>query len=222
MAAFLELLRDADVPLTASALKRRLTDRGVSRSDADAAWRRAQPALRRSGAFDPVTKTYAAPGAERGLEPGRALDELVGGRSSLARRVKLAQTVRAALAERDELEARLRRSYADASGRRDAQDRQSHVDTARTLARVAMELEELAASGARPWVMVERVRALARMSDLEPIGRAGEETAFDASRHAAVAGSPPPGARVAVVRPGYTWRSGERAVVIDRALVAPV
>jgi len=130
--------------------------------------------------------------------------------------------VRAALAERDDLEARRRRSYADATGRRDAQERQSRVDTARALARIATEVEELAAAGARPWVMVERARALARMSGLEPIGRAGEETAFDATRHAPVAGSPPDGARVAVVRPGYTWRSGESAVVIDRALVAPV
>jgi hypothetical protein len=59
-AAFIALLREADGPLDARALKHRLVARGVPADAADAAWRRAQPALRRHAevAFDAARGTY--------------------------------------------------------------------------------------------------------------------------------------------------------------------
>ena len=46
-AVFVDLLRDSGAPLDARALKRLLTNRGVDAATADAAWKRAQPSLRR-------------------------------------------------------------------------------------------------------------------------------------------------------------------------------
>jgi len=222
VALFLELMREAGVPLTASALKARLRERGGAKPDVDAAWRRAQPTLRRAARFDPATRTYAWVDGPPVPSPRPALDELLSPRVDATRRLFLAEAVRAALTERDDLESRLRQAYSAAQADRATHERRARADGARALARVAMELEELAAAGARPWVMIERIRALIRMWDLEPIGRAGEQIAYDPARHAAVAGAPPPGTPVGVVRPGYVWRSGDRDILLDRALVAPL
>jgi len=235
VAVFLDLLRDARAPMSARDLKRRLGELGVERADADQAWRRAQRALRRLARFDPGARTYEWIQAGPGLAPERALDELTGAGLRAADRVRLAETVRAALRERDDLETRLRQAYRTSFQARGARERQARVDAVRALARVAMDVEELAAAGARPAVMVERVRALVRMCDLVPIGRAGEEAAFDGARHAVVAGAGPVGARVSVIRPGYAWRTGGpgggpegqgggegETLLIERARVVPV
>jgi hypothetical protein len=222
VAVFLELLRQARAPMSAPELKRRLAETGVEPAEADAAWRRAQPALRRVARFDPRGRTYAWPHTRPVLSPRDALDELQRGRRSAGDRAELAEAVRAGLRERDDLEQRLRESYRGSWRARQARERQVRLDAVRALARVAMEVEEMAAAGSGSAVIVERVRALARMSDLEPVGRAGEVTAFDGARHAAVVGGPPAGAPVSVVRPGYRWRSGADDVLLDRARVAPV
>jgi hypothetical protein len=222
VAVFLELLGQARAPMSAPELKRRLVAAGVEKAEADAAWRRAQPALRRVARFDPRTRTYAWPHTPPVLSPHLALDELQRGRRSAAERAELAEAVRAGLRERDDLEERLRQAYRGSWLARQARERQVRVDAMRALARVAMEVEELAAAGGAPALMVDRVRALAAMSDLEPIGRSGEVTGFDGSRHATVAGAPSAGARVSVIRPGYTWRTGADDVLLDRARVAPV
>jgi hypothetical protein len=215
-ADFLDVLREARAPLSARDLKQRLGARGVARAEADAAWRRAQRVLRRVTRYDPGARTYAW----EPLSPARALDALERGDLGPVERGALAGTVRAALAERDDLEARLREAYRGSlptpgGGR-------ARAASARALARLAMEVEELAASGAGTAVMVERVRTLVRMCDLEPIGRAGEETGYDGARHAAVGGPAKAGARVSVIRPGYLWRDGDDEVLLDRAQVAPV
>jgi hypothetical protein len=222
VAVFLDLLRDARAPMAARDLKRRLGERGVEPAEADRAWRRAQRALRLLTRFDPVARTYEWTDTGPGLAPERAVDELTRAGLRAADRVRLAETVRAALRERDDLEARLRQAYRVSWQARGARERQARVDAVRALAGVAMDVEELAAAGAQPAVIVERVRALVRMCDLEPIGRAGEEAAFDAARHAVVAGAGPAGTRVSVIRPGYVWRTDGDHLLIDRARVAPV
>jgi hypothetical protein len=222
VAVFLDLLREVRAPASARELKRRLAERGVEPAEVDAAWRRAQPVLRRVASYDPDARTYAFTPVASTLPPARALDELVRSDLGAAERAALAETVRAALAERDELEERVRQAYRGSWQARGERDARSRAEAARALARVAMEVEELAAAGAGPWVMVERVRALVRMCDLEPIGRAGEETGYDGARHAAVGGPTRAGTRVSVIRPGYLWRDGDDEVLLDRARVAPV
>lgn len=102
---------------------------------------------------------------------------------------------------------------------RKAQERQLRIDAIRALAELAMEIEELTANEAEPAVMVEKVRAQATRAGLEPIGRAGEETTFDRSRHKPIGGALRDGAPVYVVRPGYTWHAPDEDVLIGKAIV---
>jgi hypothetical protein len=102
---------------------------------------------------------------------------------------------------------------------RRAQERQLRIDAIRAFAELAMEIEELTANEAEPNVLVERVRARATREGLEPIGRAGEETSFDRSRHKPIGGGLRDGAAVYVVRPGYTWHAPDEDVLIGKAVV---
>jgi hypothetical protein len=102
---------------------------------------------------------------------------------------------------------------------RQAQERQLRIDAIRALAELAMEVEELTANEAEAAVLVEKVRARANREGLEPIGRAGEETTFDRSRHKPIGGGLRDGAVVYVVRPGYTWHAPDEDVLIGKAIV---
>jgi hypothetical protein len=242
-AAFVAVLRDAGGPLDARGLKLRMLARGVDETTADAGWRRAQPALRLRAdvSYDPARGVYryrgavtaelaaaglAGAGASRfeaqaaaALTGEEALERLLPPRLS-ARRAALASTVRAALKERDDLEARLRAEYVGSRALRLAQERQAQITAVRALAEVVSEVEELAAAGAGAGITAERVRALAQAFGLAPIGRAGELTAFEPARHTPIGRRPPDGSRVSVIRPGYTWPSGDEDVLICRAQVA--
>ena len=226
-AAFLALLREADGPLDARALKQRLLARGVPAGVADAAWRRAQPALRRHAevAFDAARGTYRYGTSNPPAPPltgDEALDRLLPQPMS-GRRAELAAIVRAALKERDDLEARIRAGYAGGRELRAAQERQIRIEAVRALADVVAEVEELAAAGAGTEVAVERIRVLAHAFGLEPIGRAGEQTTYAPALHTAIGTRPADQSRVTVLRPGYTWRDGTEVVLIGRAqvVVAP-
>ena len=226
-AAFVAVLREADGPLDARALKQRLVTRGVPPDEADAAWRRAQPTLRRHAqvAFDAARGTYRY-GTSTPIAPpltgDEALDRLLPERMS-GRRAELAAIVRAALKERDDLEARVRVGYAGGRELRAAQERQIRIEAVRALADVVAEVEELAAAGAGTEVAVERIRVLAHAFGLEPIGRAGEQTTYAPALHTAIGTRPADQSRVTVLRPGYTWRDGTEVVLIGRAqvVVAP-
>ncbi len=233
-AVFVDLLREAAAPLDARALKHRLEAQGVERSVVVAAWKRAQPGVRRHAniVFDAGRGVYRWSdnrAAVPALTAEDALDRLLPARLS-ARKAELAEIVRAALKERDGLEARVRGAYQGAREARAAQERQITIDAVRALAEVAMEVEELAAAGAdngvtvgvTVGVIVERVRALAAESGLVPIGRAGEQTVFDPRAHTPIGGLPAAGSRVSIIRPGYTWRAGDRDVLIGKAHVAAV
>jgi hypothetical protein len=111
-AAFVDLLREAGEPLDVGQLKDRLEALGVDRETVQREWRRAQPGVKRHGnvTFDQSTATYrwtdgAAPTP---LSPMQALERIVRGRLAAPARVELADTVRAALRERDELLVRVR------------------------------------------------------------------------------------------------------------------
>ncbi|HEX6873814.1 MAG TPA: hypothetical protein VF163_22155 [Micromonosporaceae bacterium] len=222
VAVFADLLREAGTALDASALKQRLVVAGVEPATAAAGWRRAQPGLRRHAnvAFDPVERTYQWTDGRPVPPPSprQALDRLLTGRPGAAG-PKLIELVRAALDERDQLEARLRGGYQHAELMQAAQRRQLAIDAARGIAELAMEVEELAATGAEPAVLTERVRALAKSFDLEPIGRAGERVGFDPRWHVCLVACQP-GTPVSVIRPGFTWRYADQTVLIAKAQVA--
>ena len=128
--------------------------------------------------------------------------------------------MRAALKERDDLEARLRAEYAGTRTMRAVQERQVRIDAVRALATVVSEVEELAAAGAGAGVTAERVRALAQAFGLAPIGRAGELTAFEPTWHEPIGARPPDDSEVCVIRPGYSWPTGEEDVLLCKAQVA--
>jgi hypothetical protein len=200
-AAFVAILREADTALSARELKQRLIARGVDRDTAEAAWRRAQPAVRGHPdvCHDPGRGSYRyddCGGTAPALSRHEALDRLLPPRTT-ARRAELAAIVRGALKERDDLEAQLRTAYAGGRALRVAQERQLQIEAVRALADVVSEVEELAAAGADTIVTAERVRVLAQAFGLAPIGRAGELTTFQPAWHTPIGARPPDGSRVA-------------------------
>jgi hypothetical protein len=111
-AAFVDLLREAGEPLDVGQMKDRLEALGVDRETVQRVWRRAQPGVKRHGnvVFDPATATYrwSDGAAAAPLSAAQALERIVRGRLAAAARAELADTVRAALRERDELLVRVR------------------------------------------------------------------------------------------------------------------
>ncbi len=222
-AAFLAVLREAGTALDSASLKQRVVARGVEPAVVDAAWRRAQPVLRRHEgvSFDPARGTYRF--GERGPSPAltadEALERLLPTRLS-ARAEGFAGVVRAALKEREDLERRLRSSYVEGRAAQDAMQRQAQVRAVRALAAVVSEGEELAVAGAGAGVIAERTRALALAFGLVAIGRAGERIPYDAARHEPIGTAPAEGEWVTVVRPGYAWVTGDEELLLQRAQVA--
>jgi hypothetical protein len=164
-AVFVDLLRQAGEPLNARALKAQLASRGVPPNEVEAAWRRAQPGVRRhanvtvdatgrydwsiDSTFDRAWSPDPPPVQPLRLTAAEALERILKGRLPAALKADLADLVRAALRDRDGLQAR---------------ELQLRVDAAGALA----ELEELASTGAPADVLVERIRALAKAFDPEP------------------------------------------------------
>jgi hypothetical protein len=225
-AVFLELLQVEDRPMDVRALKQRLIERGEPAAAVDAAWRRAQPVLRRHPgvAFDDARGAYRYQGAGSRvptLDPAEALELLLPARMT-GRKAALAGTVRAALAERDDLEARLRAGFAGGRELRAGQERQIRLDVVRVLVDVVSEVDELAAAGAEPAIAAERVRGLAQAFGLRAIGRAGERTTFAPARHAPIGTWPSDDSPVLVLRPGYSWHDGAEVVLVAKAQVALV
>lgn len=226
-AVFVDLLREARAPHNARELKAALQERGVPRDGVEKAWRRAQPGVRRHAniAVDAAGR-YAWSDTPVLIEPPRftpsaALERILRGRLAAAIKADLAELVRAALRERDVLEEQARATHAGAAQARAALERQIRIDAARAVAEMAAEIEELA--GAAPAdVLVDRARGLAKAYELEPIGRVGDEITFDADWHTPIGGDLPDGSPAMVIRPGYSWRFGDHAVLLGKAQVAPV
>lgn len=100
-----------------------------------------------------------------------------------------------------------------------AQHRHAVRNGLRLLAELASEVEELAVSQASARALIHRVRSRVRLSDLEPIERAGDVVTFDRTKHQPIGGSIADGAQVRVVRPGYSLRTPGEEVVLARAAV---
>jgi len=205
VAAILLVLQRAAEPMAAADIKVALQAGGVTKDDADRAWRSAQRKLASSDSVVVEDRRYRW--AEPPVSATEALDLLRAGRLPAARRAGLMEILREALGDQPE--------DAEETARR----RQAEIDAVRALAELASEAEELAVNEARAEALIHRVRARVKRSGLEPIERAGDETTFDRKRHRPISGSIPDGAPVVVVRPGYIWRSSAEEVLIAKAVV---
>jgi len=210
LAAVLFVLRQAGEPRTVAEIKKALEHAGATRDAVDETWPRVQrrvrhhPYVRVDGQRAQLTYCFVAAALPT---PVQALDRLLAGGLPADLRAAFTELVRDAV----------RRSALDPeeAGRR----RQAKVDGLRALAALAIEVEELVANEASGRAIVARVRGRVKRSGLEPLERAGDETAYDRTRHKPIGGTIPDGAAVVVVRPGYAWRSDDGEVLIARPVV---
>ncbi len=224
-AVFVDLLREAREPLNARALKDRLTGRGVQRDVVDAAWRRAQPGVKRhanvavdaAGAY--CWGDVPVPVELPKLTPVEALDRILRGRLHSAMKAELGDLVRATLRDRDPLEQQARPPFESAREARTVPQRQIRIEAARSVAELAMELEDLVAAGRRRGGVDRPGTGAGEEFDLTPVGRAGDEIRFDPPAHTPIGGHLPDGAPATVVRPGYSWHIGVRDVLVGKAQV---
>jgi hypothetical protein len=93
------------------------------------------------------------------------------------------------------------------------------MHAARALAEMAIEIEELVGKQASAKAITHRVRARMKRMRLEPIDQAGDDVAFDRQRHQPIGSDIRDGTSVRVVRPGYVWKTPEKDVLIERAVV---
>jgi hypothetical protein len=210
LATFVELIQQGD-RTTFARMRKVLVERGYRESVVQRAWDKARPALKQ----DPHVHVDGLRYSWHGESPAvPAPDPLALPDSALR------DEVRTLREEKERLEALLRQTHQQQVSFRAAQDRQLRIDAMRSLAELAIEVEELVANGAEADVLIERVRVLAEINSLEPIGQVGGQVPFDPSCHTPLAGYPDAGSPVSVVRPGYTWHAGDEDVLLERAVVA--
>jgi hypothetical protein len=206
-AAVLQVLRRADGPLTPREVRTRLEADGLTADDAARVWNRVRRRIRAHEHVIVEGRRYRWVAQPAAISPLKALDLLVGGGMSAARKADCLALLRSALA--------------DHGGDREAaaRQRQSAIDSVRALADLASDVEELTANEVGPDVMIRKVRWRVDRYGLEPIGRAGVEASFDPRRHRPIGPSIRDGAPVIVVRPGYMWRSPSEEVLLEKAVV---
>jgi len=234
LATALRALQVATAPLTAAAIKTALQGNGVSKAEIDRAWPALQKKIKANGHVVVANGRYqwtaqARPPDDNPSAPRTSASDALAAlaRSSRlgeARKADLVAIIGAALGGGDAVDrgaADLGTGAPEGPELRvaEARRRQAEIDAMRALAELASEVEELTANGVTPDVMVRQVRAWVKRSGLEPIGRAGEETAFDRKRHKPIDGGIRDGALVLVVRPGYVWKAPTEDVLIGKAVV---
>ncbi len=233
LAVFLGEIERAAQPLTYVELKARLVVNGVPDYEVDLQWTRHERAVKYDTHvyYMPETRTYAW-GPEVDLpDPAQAVRLLASGRAPIKPdRQTLGEIVLAALgkaappapappaAPTKEPEP-LSEDAQDEAERRKIFEERLKADSALAYAKVAMELEELIASGASARVLLQRIHAAAQAHGLSPIGSAGATIKFDRLRHDPVVASTPDGSDVLVVRPGYVWHAGDEEILVAKAVV---
>ncbi len=207
----LQILREAGKALSPADIRKVLQAKGMSRLAADNAWVAVQKDVKAHEFVAIEGSRYRWIADELAeLSPAEALELLLEDGLAGPRRTALVKVIRAALSvpsKKDNPEDAARR-------------RQSEIDSARRLAELASEVEELIANETEPPVMIRQVRAWVKRSGLDPVGQAGETTRFDRKKHQSIVGRIRDGASVVVVRPGYIWKRGsEEDVLLGKAVV---
>jgi len=205
-----QVLQDAGKALSPADIRQALQAAGMSKADADKAWSVVQKHLKAHKQVSVEGSRYRWAGPELpDLSPAEAVDLLLKDGLPGPRKSALARLIREALAEP---------SGQDGPGEV-ARRRQAQIDGVRMLAELASEVEELLANETEPPVMIRQVRAWVKRSGLDPVGRAGEATKFDRTKHRPIVGRIRDGASVIVVRPGYVWKRGNEDVLLGKAVV---
>jgi hypothetical protein len=224
LAAFLDELARAGRPLTFEELKTRLVAAGVPEHEVGAQWSRHERAVKDHARiyYMPETRTYAW-GPEVMLpDAAQAVQLLASGKAQIKPdRRTLGEIVLAAL---NRIPQQRTQPPRPGPGREEARrqkifEERLKADSARAYAKVAMELEELIASGASARALLQRIHAGAHAHGLRPIGSAGATIKFDRLRHDPVVASTRDGSDVLVVRPGYVWDAGSEEVLVAKAVV---
>lgn len=232
LAVFLEEIERADRPVTFEELKTRLVHSGLPETEVVFQWTRYERAVKNDPHvyYMPLTRTFTW-GPEVDLpDPAQAVLMLASGKAQIKPdRQALGEIVLAALDQAAQDKAGRHRAeqavVAERPEGREEVERQRifeerlKADSARAYAKVAMELEELIASGASPRALLQRIHAFAQAHGLSPIGSAGATIKFDRLRHDPVATSTEEGSEVLVVRPGYVWNAGSQEVLVAKAVV---
>jgi hypothetical protein len=224
LAAFLDEIERARRPLTFEELKTRLVNGGVPEHEVASQWRRHELAVKDHARiyYMPETRTYAW-GPEIMLpDAAQAVRLLASGKAQIKPdRKTLGEIILAAL---EAIRPARTEPPRPGPGREEARrqkifEERLKADSARAYAKVAMELEELIASGASPRALLQRIHAGAQAHGLRPIGSAGATIRFDRLRHEPVVASTQDGSDVLVVRPGYVWHAGGEEVLVAKAVV---
>lgn len=127
---------------------------------------------------------------------------------------QLAQAERRAAALDEQLRSRASGAY-EAT---EAQRRQLRIDGLRAAVDVLQALDAIDSDAGGLSGLREETLKAARRHGLVPIGRHGEQLAYDRTQHELVTGSAEP-TTVTVVRAGYKYEDNETSVVLARALV---
>ena len=97
---------------------------------------------------------------------------------------------------------------------------QNAMEGARAIAELAIEIEEMLAKGASEKGILHTLRTRLKRLRLEPQLKAGDKVKYDPKQHDLIGGARgQEGKEAVVVRPGYTWRNGDKDVLIERPMV---
>jgi hypothetical protein len=226
---FVDLIKDGrGKPISTAKIKKTLAVLGLTESKVTTEWKASLAGVKQhehivaKGSNYSWTETPRDPHAEiRKMSPSVALDRLTRGRVPTDQKPILIDIIRASLAsgKGGGAPGGSRAEAARTAELRAVQDQKVRTEGIRALAELAMEVEELVADGTAADVVIERVRQIAGAQRLTAVGTAGQATSFDRQRHSPIIGSPKDGAKVTVVRPGYSWRPADEDVLVAKAQV---
>lgn len=132
--------------------------------------------------------------------------------------VRAREAVRAAEERVERLKERVADSHEQTAGLRASNERQAKIDSVRTLAQLAVTVESSAGRLSADQLLARVLAALGRQG-IERLGAPGEVVSFEPAAHDQGLTELVPGTPVIVSRSGYTWRQGEDAVVLVKAVV---
>jgi hypothetical protein len=229
LTVFLQMIEHAGRPVTSEEITALLVRRGLTEPTVRAQWSRFERQIKDDShvAFLPETRTYMWGPPAVLPDAAEAARRLASGKAQInPDRKVLGDIVLAALnAGPPALPGRPTPAGRDNAAAREEAERQKifeerlKADSARTYAKVAMELEELIASGASARTLLQRIHAAAQAHGLRPIESAGATIRFDRLRHDPVVASTPDGSEVLVIRPGYVWQAGNEEILVAKAVV---
>jgi hypothetical protein len=237
LAVFLNVIERAGTPVTFENIMARLVGSGLPDYVVSSRWSRYERAIKDDPHvyFVPETRTYAWGSPPNLPDAEQAVRLLASGKAQInPDRKVLGDIVLAALQSRVQPEPVIIHAEpviiqadpivieVDAREQAERQkifEERVRADSARAYAKVAMELEELIASGASARVLLQRIHAAAQAHGLKPIESAGATIKFDRLRHESVVATTQEGTEVLVIRPGYLWQVGGEEILVAKAVV---